>query len=124
MEVVFYKLFSRMKIPTYFDILFSSILLDYLLEVVNLKRLGNLYENICDINNIVLSYNEVCRNTHNKRRVENLKEYKSVYISRIHNILENKNYTVGPYNMFTIYEPKKEKYVLCLISIELFINGI
>ena len=86
-------------------------MLDYLWEVVNLKRLGNLYENICDINNIVLSYNEVCRNTRNKRRVENLKEYKSVYISRIHNIMQDKSYTVGPYNMFTIYEPKERKIV-------------
>ena len=76
-----------------------------------MKRFGNLYKNICNINNIIFAYNEVCRNTRNKRRVENLKEYKSVYISRIHNILENKNYTVGPYNMFTIYEPKERKIV-------------
>ena len=72
-----------------------------------MKRKKNLYNSICDYNNILNSYNEVCRNTRNKRRVANLKEYKSIYISRIYDILKNKKYTVGPYNKFIIYEPKK-----------------
>lgn len=76
-----------------------------------MKRKGNLYENICEFNNIVSAYNEVCRNTKNKRRVANLKEYKSIYISRVYNILINKSYEVGPYNMFTIYEPKERLIV-------------
>lgn len=53
------------------------------------------------------AYNEVCRNTHNKRKVDKYKFYKCVYISRICEILENKKYVPGPYNKFTIYEPKK-----------------
>ena len=72
-----------------------------------MKRIGNLYQNIYKFENIVNAYNEVCRNTKNKRKVENLKEYKTIYISRIYNILKNKSYTVGPYNTFTIYEPKE-----------------
>lgn len=76
-----------------------------------MKRMGNLYKNICEMENIKSAYNEVCRNTKNKRRVENLREYKSIYISRIHSILENKNYVVGPYNIFTIYEPKERLIV-------------
>mgnify|MGYP000316324223 CR=1 FL=1 len=72
-----------------------------------MKRMNNLYENICEFNNIENAFNEVCRNTKNKRKVENLKEYKSIYISRIYNILNNKNYVVGPYNTFKIYEPKE-----------------
>ena len=71
-----------------------------------MKRIGNLYQNIYKFENIVNAYNEVCRNTKNKRKVENLKEYKTIYISRIYNILKNKSYIVGPYNTFTIYEPK------------------
>lgn len=59
--------------------------------------------------NIISAYNEVCKNTKNKRKVANLKEYKTVYISRIYNILVNKNYVVGPYNVFTIYEPKERR---------------
>ena len=48
-----------------------------------MKRLGNLYDNICKIENIKNAYNEMCRNTRNKIKVENLKQYKSIYISRI-----------------------------------------
>ena len=58
-----------------------------------MKRKGNLYNSICDYNNILNSYNEVCKNTRNERRVANLKEYKSIYISRIYDILKNKQYT-------------------------------
>lgn len=76
-----------------------------------MKRFSNLYQNILDYNNILSSYNEVRRNTKNKQRVENLKEYKSVYISRVYNILKNKEYKVGPYHMFTIYEPKERLIV-------------
>lgn len=76
-----------------------------------MKRKGNLYQEIYKFENIVGAFNEVCKNTKNKRRVENLKEYKSIYISRIYKILSNKNYTVGPYHKFIIYEPKKRQIV-------------
>ncbi len=76
-----------------------------------MKRKGNLYSNIYNFNNIISAYNEVCKNTRNERRVENLKEYKSIYISRIHEILKNKQYKIGPYNKFIIYEPKKRLIV-------------
>ena len=76
-----------------------------------MKRKGNLYEDIYDINNIMMVYNEVCRNTKNKRRVNTYKEYKCLYISKIHNVLKNREYTVGPYNVFTIYEPKERRIV-------------
>lgn len=76
-----------------------------------MKRKGNLYQNIYQFDNILSAYNEVCKNTKNKRRVANLKEYKSVYISRVHDILENKQYVVGPYNKFIIYEPKERQIV-------------
>ena len=57
-----------------------------------MKRKGNLYENVYKFENIVAAFNEVCKNTKNKRKVANLKEYKAVYISRIYNILESKSY--------------------------------
>ena len=71
-----------------------------------MKRKNNLYENICKLENIMLAYDEVCRNTKNKRKVDKFKQYRCVYISRIHNILKNHAYIPGPYNKFTIYEPK------------------
>lgn len=37
--------------------------------------------------------------------------YLCTYISRIYNILKNEKYVVGPYNVFTIYEPKERRIV-------------
>lgn len=76
-----------------------------------MKRKNNLYNNICNMDNIIKAFKEVCKNTKNKRRIESLKEYKNIYISRIYDILINKNYKVGPYHKFIIYEPKKREIV-------------
>lgn len=76
-----------------------------------MKRKGNLYQDIYKFENIVDAYNEVCRNTKNKKKVEKLKEYKCIYISRIYDILINKDYKPGKFNVFTIYEPKKRRIV-------------
>ena len=76
-----------------------------------MKRKNNLYNNMCSIKNIEEAFNEVCRNTRNKRKVELFKEYKCTYISRIYNILKNREYKTGKYNIFTIYEPKKRTIV-------------
>lgn len=72
-----------------------------------MKRLGNLYDNIYKIENIEYCFNEVCKHMKSKKKVYRLKEYKCVYVSRIYNILKEKKYTVGDYNKFIIYEPKK-----------------
>lgn len=76
-----------------------------------MKRKNNLYENMYKLENILQAYNEVCRNTKNKRKVRNYQEYKCIYISRIHDTLKAKTYEVGPYHIFTIYEPKKRRIV-------------
>ena len=76
-----------------------------------MKRKNNLYENMCNIKSIEEAFNEVCKNTRNKRKVENFKEYKCLYISRIYNLIKNREYQVGPYNKFIIYEPKERLIV-------------
>lgn len=76
-----------------------------------MKRKGDLYENIYKFENIVSAFNEVCRNTKNKKKIANLKEYKGIYISRVYNILKNNAYIPGPVNIFTIYEPKERRIV-------------
>lgn len=76
-----------------------------------MKRKGNLYSQIYNFENILDAFNEVCRNTKNKRHIENLKEYKCIYISRIHSILESKTYHPGSCNIFIIHEPKKRRIV-------------
>ena len=72
-----------------------------------MKRLGNLYKNICEYENISKVFSEVCKNTRNKRKVAMIKDYKTIYIARTYQILKEKKYVVGPYNKFIIYEPKK-----------------
>lgn len=76
-----------------------------------MKRKSNLYKNIYKIENIQAAFDEVCRNTKNKRKVELFKEYKCTYITRIYNILKDEKYIVGPYNVFKIYEPKERRIV-------------
>lgn len=81
------------------------------LRRIKMKRIGNLYENTYKIENIMQAFNEVCKNTKNKNKVNKYKEFKCMYISRIYNILKNREYIVGPYNVFSIYEPKKRRIV-------------
>ena len=76
-----------------------------------MKRKGNLYQEIYKFENIISAFNEVCKNTKNKKKVANLREYKCIYISRIYNILKDKKYKPGPFNVFTIYEPKERRIV-------------
>ena len=76
-----------------------------------MKRKNNLYEDIYKVENILQATNEVFKNTKNKRKINRFKDYKCIYISKIYNTLKNREYKVGPYNVFTIYEPKKRTIV-------------
>ena len=76
-----------------------------------MKRKSNLYENMYKIENIESVFNEICRNTKNKRKVQRFKEYRSVNITRIHDILEERKYVPGPYTRFVLYEPKRRNVV-------------
>ena len=76
-----------------------------------MKRKSNLYNDMCNVNNIMLVYDEVCRNTRNKSRVNTYREYKCSNIAKIYNVLMTHSYVVGPYNVFTIYEPKERRIV-------------
>lgn len=76
-----------------------------------MKRKNNLYKEIYNIENIIDAYEEVCRNTKNKRKVSKFKEYRCMYISRIYSILKEKRYEVGAPNIFTIYEPKERRII-------------
>lgn len=88
-----------------------------------MKRYLNLYKNICDIKNIENSFNEVKKNTRNKRRVFNMKQYKAYYIATVYNLVTKRNYSVGPYNKFTIYEPK-ERLIVSQSVIDKMVNHL
>ena len=72
-----------------------------------MKRKSNLYENICNIENIMETYKQITRRTKNKKKKSMLDSYKSIYINRIYVTLNNRSYKVGKYNEFKIYEPKE-----------------
>ena len=76
-----------------------------------MKRKTNLYQEICKLENIEKVFNEVCRNTRNKRKVEQYKEFKCANIYDVYKTLNNKEYKAGKYNIFEIYEPKKRRIV-------------
>ena len=49
---------------------------------------------------------KVCLNTKNKKKVDLFETYKCEDVIYIKNLLENKNYEPGAYNIFLIHEPK------------------
>lgn len=76
-----------------------------------MKRLNNLYPDICNLDNILSIYDIVCKNIKNKQKLEFLRENRCIIASQIYDILENRTYKVGPSNTFYVYEPKKRKIV-------------
>ena len=76
-----------------------------------MKKYNNLYDNIYKLENIIYCFNEICKNTRNKKRVAEFKSLKCVYISRVYNDLKNKTYEPGKFNVFYIYDPKKRRIV-------------
>lgn len=72
-----------------------------------MKRVNHLYHEITLLPNIMEMYDKKVRvNTHNKSKIEKFDEYYTQNIINIKNILENKNYDGGKYNLFVIKEPK------------------
>ncbi len=76
-----------------------------------MKRVNNLYQNIYKFENIERCFDEICRNTKNKNRVQQFKNFKAIYISRVYHDLKNKTYEVGKFHVFYIYDPKKRRIV-------------
>ena len=71
-----------------------------------MKRIGNIYSSILDTKVINDMYKKIKRNTKNKRKIEVFESNYVSNISYIKEILENKTYKVGKYNIFLIREPK------------------
>lgn len=76
-----------------------------------MKRKNNLYDDMYKLKNIEDVFNEICRNTKNKKRVERYKEFKCANIYDVYNTLKNRAYKPGKLNVFEIYEPKKRRIV-------------
>lgn len=76
-----------------------------------MKRKNNLYSNVYKFDHIEKCFDEICRNTKNKNKVSQFKEFKAIYISRVYHELKNKTYQVGNFHVFYLYDPKKRRIV-------------
>ena len=77
-----------------------------------MKRVGNIYSKLCDMNAILSSYQEVMRTTRNKRSIVLFNRYKCIYIRRIYDDMMLRSYTPKALKEVTIYEPKKRIIVV------------
>lgn len=72
-----------------------------------MKRINNIYNNIVDINTITNMYEEIIRKkTKNKSKLERFEDNYCSNIINVYNILNERKYNGGKYNIFLIYEPK------------------
>ena len=71
-----------------------------------MKRLNNLYEEACKLDNIIEMTNKVCTRVRNKNKVNKFENFKSEHIYSIYKRLNERNLNVGKYNIFMITDPK------------------
>lgn len=77
-----------------------------------MKRIGNIYNKLYDINNIYKAYMEVMKTTRNKKSIVMFDRYRCIQINRIYNNIYNKTYTPKFLREVSIYEPKKRIIVV------------
>lgn len=71
-----------------------------------MKRVGNLYSDLYNLNNIIDMTDKVLSKVKNKNRREKFYSYYSEHIINIKNRLESNNINLGRYNIFLITDPK------------------
>ncbi len=78
-----------------------------------MKRLGNLYYKVYDINNLKLADKIARKGKLKQKGVKKHDRNKDKNILKLHRDLKNKTFTTSKYSIFTIYEPKeREIYVV------------
>ena len=75
-----------------------------------MKRIKNIYKDICDINNIIKYEHIININTKNKSKVEKYKEYYTELIYDIKNTLRLNKFISGKFNIFYIWTKIKTNY--------------
>lgn len=71
-----------------------------------MKRVGNVYKDLYDLDNIINMTNKVLKNTTNKKKVNDFEYYKMEHVINIKNRLVNKNFKFNKYSIFMITDPK------------------
>ncbi len=71
-----------------------------------MKRLNNLYEEVCKLDNIIKMTDKVCTRVRKKNKVNKFENYKMEHIYNIYKRLNERDLNVGKYNIFMITDPK------------------
>ncbi len=72
-----------------------------------MKRIGNLYNKICDFQNLHLAFHKVAKGRRYDPEVLKFKINLEENLIDLQNDLLNKTYVPAPYRTFTLYEPKE-----------------
>ncbi len=88
-----------------------------------MKRVGNIYENVYNIENIITIYKKIRKTIKNKKKLEVFDDYYTSNIIYIKNILENREYEPLKYNIFVISEPK-HRIIMSQSMIDKIINHL
>jgi RNA-directed DNA polymerase len=72
-----------------------------------MKRIGNVFKDICDINNLQLADSKARRGKRNTRGVIKHDNEQDLNILKIHDSLINKTFKTSDYTTFKIFEPKE-----------------
>ena len=72
-----------------------------------MKRIGNLYEKIYNIDNIIFADTIARKGKMNQPGVISHDKFRKENILKLHEMLKNKSYKTSEYTTFTIYEPKE-----------------
>lgn len=89
-----------------------------------MKRVNNLYEKILDKYNINKAFNKVYKNIKNKKIKEEMYKNKMIYIYKIKEILEKREYIPGKKKKFYVNETGKRREVYNQKPIDKIINHL
>ncbi len=74
-----------------------------------MKRIGNLFERICSIENLVLADGKASKGKSRQHGVKIHNQNRETNIQALHEMLKNKTYRTSAYSTFKIYEPKERE---------------
>lgn len=78
---------------------------------ITVKRYGNLWEQVCSLENITKAYLESRKGKTSKPQVAKVDEDPMPYLEEVRRMLVNKTYRSGEYRAFTIHERGKDRVV-------------
>ena len=71
-----------------------------------MKRVGDLYNSVTNIDDIIEMTNKILSRTRNKKKVEIFEKHKMEHICNIKRRLDKRDFRFGRYNIFMITDPK------------------